>query len=74
MVTLKELEQAHEQWIIAQQEFNQAEPEFVEYAAYRLTAAELKYNTLLQIVKQKGVQDDGKKNMPSMWQRFIQCE
>lgn len=63
MVTLKELEQAHEQWIIAQQEFNQAEPEFVEDATHRLTAAELKYNTLIRLAKQKGVLVDEKKDM-----------
>ena len=68
----EELSEAHAEWLKAQQEFGMAAPEFVEAAILKLAAAESRYNTLLRLAKQKGVQDDGEKYMPGLWQKLVQ--
>jgi len=57
MVTLKELQDAHAEWQMAQKEFELAEPEFVEAAVHKLRATELRYSALLKLAKQEGVSD-----------------
>ena len=54
-VTVRELREALDEWRRAQQEFGMAEPEFVEAAAYKLTAAEKRYNALIKLAKKEGV-------------------
>jgi hypothetical protein len=68
MVTLGELEQAHKEWLIALQEFEMAEPEFVEAAVYKLTAAEQKYNTLLRLLKE-GATEESERILAEKWNR-----
>lgn len=48
LVTLEELIKAQEDWQIAQQEFMMADPDFVEAAVLKLSAAEKRYNALLR--------------------------
>jgi len=60
VVTLKELQEAHAEWVVAQKEFELAEPEFVEAAVHKLRATELRYSALLKLAKQEGVYDSQK--------------
>jgi len=57
VVTLRELQEAYAEWIVAQKEFELAEPEFVEAAVHKLKATELRYSALLKLTKQEGVSD-----------------
>jgi len=74
MVMLKELQNAHAEWVVAQREFELAAPAFVEAAIHKLKAAELRYNALLKLAKQKGVLDFDKKNVSDMQERHVQCD
>lgn len=53
LVTLEELKQAQEDWLMARQQFIMADPEFAEVAVLKLLAAERKYNILLQMTKRE---------------------
>lgn len=54
--TLQErIEEARQEWVVAQQYFNTVtEPELIDYASYMIRAAETKYTYLLNKAKRRG--------------------
>ncbi len=52
-ITLNEIKDAQKEWKKANQEFMMAEPEFVDAAAFKLTAAEKRYSKMLQKAKKE---------------------
>ncbi|HHY67876.1 MAG TPA: hypothetical protein GX517_11920 [Alicyclobacillus sp.] len=57
-VTIREVQEAHAEWVRAQQEFEMAAPEFIDAATHKLTAAEKRYDALMRIAKKEGVIDE----------------
>ncbi|MFC4768510.1 DUF2508 family protein [Effusibacillus consociatus] len=51
-----ELQQAHKEWVLAQQRIDLlADPELIDHAIFVLEAAEKKYNFYLRKAREKGI-------------------
>jgi len=63
---------AQEELRQAEQNFENADPEFREVAILELLAKRKKLDAILKQIKE--VQGEyGEENLPSMWQKLIQC-